>query len=479
MAQADDHDRRRWGRWFLIVLMCLLILLVGGHILWSTLAGRTLDRQAAIYHKAGEPIELEDLAPAAVPDADNIAIALRSAARIDETTPAWKSFESLSPQTPLTDNEVAAIRAVVGENGPAFADVDAAMNRQGIDWQISLKSPALMTLLPDLGPQRKLARLMIARAMLRHRDGDDAGALQDVARARFIAQAVDRQPILISHLVAMGIDNMSNDAIQRMAPALRIGNSAHEVPSEEVSKWIALLLDDEPARQGLRRALLGERALELDTARCLADGRLNFNQVMGMSAGGLGVRPAWPGTVAGIIARPIACGDGLIMIRQTTAIMKAADAAPNWPAFEKAAPPDIPPQVAASPKWHMVASLLMPSMKRAVETAYRAQTEAHLAAAALAARQYQLHHGGALPAKMDDLSAYLPRRASDPMSPGALLRTSVGADGPVIYSVGENGADDGGSEAKKHAALDPWVGLDVVVHLTPTTRPAQDDEQGK
>jgi len=72
---------------------------------------------------------------------------------------------------PLREKEIAAIRAVVEANAASFAAVDSAMTRKGVDWQVIVKSPAISVLLPDLGEQRPLGRLVAHRALLNAQAG--------------------------------------------------------------------------------------------------------------------------------------------------------------------------------------------------------------------------------------------------------------------------------------------------------------------
>src|SRR4051794_20527508 len=106
----DYHGPRRWPWVLLALAVALLLVIVGGHWIWSAGSARRLKAQIAIYKAAGEPIELEDFAIVGVSDAENAAIDLRKAARsIDKTTKASDEFDRLEPALPLTPKEIAAI----------------------------------------------------------------------------------------------------------------------------------------------------------------------------------------------------------------------------------------------------------------------------------------------------------------------------------------------------------------------------------
>ena len=83
------------------------------------------------------------------------------------------------------------------------------MPRKGVDWKIGYRSPVIQILLPDLNPQRQLARLMVDRARLNYQRGDHAAAIRDLQRAACIGRAVSHQPMVVSHLVSVGINSLT------------------------------------------------------------------------------------------------------------------------------------------------------------------------------------------------------------------------------------------------------------------------------
>ena len=89
---------------------------------------------------------------------------------------------------------------------------------------------------------------------------------------------------------------------------------------------------------------------------------------------------------------------------------------------------------------------VMPSLGRAVHTTYEHRARCRCARAALAIDRHRMHHG-ALP---DSLGAIVPeflaKVPADPFT-GGPVRYVAREDGFSVYSVGENGADDGGTEA--------------------------------
>ena len=93
---------------------------------------------------------------------------------------------------------------------------------------------------------------------------------------------------------------------------------------------------------------------------------------------------------------------------------------------------------------------LLPS-SRTIELEMRARTERRLAAVSVAAQLYRADHSGEWPQTLDALvPRYLPAVPIDPLAgAGQPLQYLLAGDRPVVYSVGDNGADDTRGDPKK------------------------------
>jgi hypothetical protein len=133
---------------------------------------------------------------------------------------------------------------------------------------------------------------------------------------------------------------------------------------------------------------------------------------------------------------------------------------------------------------HVYSTMIMPSFGRLVITHFRGLMDRRAAALLLAIRLYEVDHG-APPAKLDLLVPdYLPALPIDPFAPdGHVMRYIATPGAEAVYSVGENGRDDGGSMQPLRSIQgrppDPWEMLDAVFLLNPApplppaTEPAQ------
>jgi hypothetical protein len=280
-------------------------------------------------------------------------------------------------------------------------------------------------------------------AVLAHHRGDDAEALRRVGQMLLVGRALDHQPFLTHHLTATACDAVSTMTVADVAPDLEV-STAGGATEAQVRALIHQLLDERPINEGQRRAWVGERVMQLE-----------FPQHVYVGGGGAGSvafggsRLNVPGL--GFFMKPMIYDNARAMSRYTTATMKAMASSPDLASF-RANLGDPAPEIARSPTRYAFASVLVPSLNRAPQAHYRTLAWRRLAATCLAARLYALDHQGALPESLDGLvPAYLPSVPRDPMAGGgAEVRYVNGrADPrrPRVYSVGDDGRDDGGVEA--------------------------------
>ncbi|MBE0545150.1 MAG: hypothetical protein IH623_27750 [Verrucomicrobia bacterium] len=113
---------------------------------------------------------------------------------------------------------------------------------------------------------------------------------------------------------------------------------------------------------------------------------------------------------------------------------------------------------------HPISGLLLPNYARAFRTVVRHDTQRRLTITAIALKRYHLQHRG-FPAELNELvPAFLTAVPNDLMS-GQSLRYRRNPDGTfTLYSVGEDGKDDGGDPTPPSPAkiFDLWSGRDAV-----------------
>jgi hypothetical protein len=130
-------------------------------------------------------------------------------------------------------------------------------------------------------------------------------------------------------------------------------------------------------------------------------------------------------------------------LRYMTRLVEAA----RLPAHQQAAAEDVLEQEDRSKQGEEpLRFFLTPSFRQMGEPSRAALTAARALHALVGSERYRLKHGG-WPKRLDDLvPAFLPKVPLDPQD-GKPMRYRKWADGVVVYSVGEDRADDGGDVA--------------------------------
>ena len=477
---SSSHKRGRKFLWILGALLTFVALIAVGHFAWSRYERRQLLADIRQLQQAGEPILPEDFNASSGEIAGNPVPEWRAAAAAVNTTLVRDWLDPMrraEVQLPLTPREAAALAKVVQGNQPVLLHTRAAAGMTGKpDWQLHFPSPAYGLLLPDLGQQRTVAEILCAAALEAHQRGDDAAAVEFVCQLLALQRAVFCQPVMVGHLVALGIGSLDDDTIQQIAPDLRIGtfsdSASRPARPDQIRLLIHELLDETAQRDGQKYALRTQRMCQVDAATEVAEGKISLAAVTQFRPGG-----APTNGVGGYFLSPLLYADGRIVLRQTTKAIDAA-LAPDWPSSQVKLQSLID-HSRLNGSQHFLASMLLPSFDRMIQQDFRLMADHRLCAIQLAARWYAIDHDGRQPPSLDDLAPrYLATIPLDPMTQGSRLHYRPGPD-PIIYSAGTNGIDDGGSEQP----IDPsrstdnrWERKDVVTHLLRQPRTDNVDE---
>lgn len=451
--------------------MLVIVVLVASYYIWGWANAAAFRRDVAALASRGEPTTVADLRPAAVPAEQNGYVQIREALGLAPKSDSRDdpfAHAGGEPKLPLFDDERAALQKAVDPLRPALAALRPAADKPAVVADhVRFESPALSILLPDLSGLRNLARAAQRAALIDFDGGRHDAALEDLRAIEPLARGAGSHVSLVGMLVATGCRGLEADTIMQMAPTLRVGASPGDASPQQVRQAIARLLDDSAARRDLIMGMKSERVFQVDTMQCLADGRLEYD-ALAMASGKASQGGSWLLRVA---ARPLLWSNARFCLEQTGRIIDAVDA-PDWPSADARLTPlqrEIESAV-VSPRL-VFARLLMPSLSRAVMTHHRGVADRRMAATALAVRLYQADHGGRAPATLADLvPAYLPAVPPDPMSRGRPLNYRADGDTPAVWSVGEDGKDDGGSREptegrKPSLPTDRWQARDAVVPL--------------
>ena len=481
MSEDANKPKRKisWGRITGLGLLAMLLAALLAHAIWTIHQSHLLDAKIALIQSRHEPILPSDFAAPDVDPNNDAVTAVRNAAaaiKLDDATS--RSFSDLELELPLTPQEKQTIESALAQSQASLDALVAAQGKPIHDWGIDATNASADQLvnvfLPDLKQFRMLARLLRASALIEHEQKNDRLAIQRISQIISVADVVDRYPALVGHLLAIGCRTIAADTGVQIAPDLNIGGGERDASIAEVRRTIGLLLDDTPSRDGYRRGFSGERMFELAMARSFCDGPPQQAGTPTVTAPNSN-RSA----ITQYAIRPIVYRNADLMLDYTSAAVQLGDK-PNWPAAQAGLPPPIPFSYL-----NAIARLFTPALDRAIEAHFRGLTDQHLAATSLALRWYAIDQGGKFPAKLDELvPAYLAAVPVDPMAANdhPILFRGEG-DARIIYSVGTNGTDDGGSESplphprRFSGKLDEWSMLDRVVHLTRQPRSDSSDHQ--
>jgi len=110
--------------------------------------------------------------------------------------------------------------------------------------------------------------------------------------------------------------------------------------------------------------------------------------------------------------------------------------------------------------WRLISRMVFPSITTVVAREARAVAVTRVAATALAVERYRLANGSLPTALAELVPAFLAEVPSDPFT-GASLQYRLCEPGFVVYSVGEDQHDDGGTERGSRGSL-YQPGTDIV-----------------
>lgn len=454
------RKRRRTLKWISRIVSLLAVGLIVAHWFWGRSSTRALKAQIHTYQIAGEPIDPADLNDPPIPDPDNAAIDLRKAGQsLDTSAREWLIFSRLDLKLPLSAKQLEAIDNVLDQNHAALESIQAMANKPAANWQTKFSSPLLDVKYEEPLHVLDLSTLLRAAALYAHQQGAEAESLRRIKEMLALARVVDRDRKLSAHLTAASIATLAAKTAAEISPDLNVPSPSLAL----LNDLIAQFLDDGPLRQGQIRALELTRAMFWDTSRQVASGRADLlSRAQGSRIAG--------GRVGCYALRPMIMDDGLWLVQYMSKMIAAAKFSADWPEFCQNLPP-IPRELVQNPRAHLMARSLLPDFSQYLLGQYRAMTECRIAAVALAAGAYAQNHRGAMPASLTELTpTYLPYVPFDPMAGGGKpLHWAGTAEQRIIYSAGDDGVDDGGSEVSPAPAYGaptgPWDRRDFVIRL--------------
>jgi hypothetical protein len=437
-AQTRPNPPRLW--WLKHLSLAGLFLIVALAALrwwWGHEAQRRMDAMIAAAHAKGEPILPEDFDFPPVPDAENAAIPLKQAeAGINPRGKEWAFADGLSEiKPPLSQADVTHIQAAMQIHSSELQLVRSARGRTKVDWGFRFSRSEdywFSRAVVDFGPEQRLAALLYWSALAEQAAGHDSQSIEYTRDLLFLARVdAKRAPFLLGALVNQGIQAVGIQSARQQAIDLKLSDSPSPATEEQVRVLIAELLDDSWFAEMESRAFLGQRAFALARPAVDAQAQLPLKPLANLSL------PVYQLSEADVAYQ----------------LSRAAEAAlePSYPSALSKLPPQSSERSGSGLEYLSKGGdtpLEAPEIRRPVEKQFWAVTERRAAAVMLALRLYCDKHQGRLPATLGDLVPdYLKALPADPFAAdGRSFGYLPMRQPPAIYSVGENGKDEGGSE---------------------------------
>jgi hypothetical protein len=444
-AQRVRCGRRR----LVVVLACLAGLVITplcGFFYLSITKQRELEAVIAEIERDDPRWQFEDVLAdrPRIPDSDNPAIVVASVAAMgvayfDLGRQYDRLFEGeMDMVHQLNGPQIEAIRPALEKHPEALKLARSLKDFTGEGrYAIRWTPPYVYSNLDPLQRSRGVGYFLQNDAMLRAHDEDADGAMESCRAILVTARAVGDEPCLIAALIRTAEGMLAINALERV-----LGQTE---PSAAQLVAMQHLLEREVEAPVLYWAMRGERG----SLNGMIDGVENGSvKLSALSSTPNGAMKNFIMDHAPIMVTH-GRADALRLVNQAVAatrlpVEKQQEA---FAQIERAVPTS-----------SAIAMLLVPALGKIAEAYRRHQSHLRCAAAALAAERYRLQHHR-WPASLDTLvkDGFLAAVSVDAFD-GAPMRLSAGADGIVIYSVGVDGIDNGGTISRQRPR-DPGVDL--------------------
>ena len=337
-----------------------------------------------------------------------------SEGRVDDTTgvTTWESGELQA--------YVDEVSSVLSKLGDATAYQDAHF---ATDFSMGYGMP--LTHLPELRALAQLAGLASESALL---DGDYSRATSWQARVLQIGSFLEREPILISQLVRLRINEIGTKKLERMLSVSSL--------SEAQLSLLCRAYTDAEYPEGLRLAFVGERCMSTGMVHGMYSPGSEVTDERVLTARADVLAEAGDRALVFLKWQELRCYsffDSLIPIGE-----------PDWPGIASSTPPSTSGLI---DRYSFVDTLLQP-LHRARLAFVKDAALLRLAQSAIAVERYRLAKGRLPVALSDCVPVYLDAVPDDPFD-GQPIRFRLAERGYLVYSVSIDLDDDSGMPSEK------------------------------
>ena len=298
-------------------------------------------------------------------------------------------------------------------------------------------SKGFEALMPDLSNIREGAKLLKLEAVLHAENAEAQSAARSITSTFGLARSLSKEPILVSQLVRIACQGLAASTLEHAV-------NRTEFTDEQLINLGQTLADAED-HSAMTRAFAGERCVG---ASIFKKPSAQILQVVNGGSSQLSVLAFTGYKFAGL-----ADMDAIVYLDFMDDYIKAMELAPQQRQERGQA---IENRFEGTSRIHVILRMIMPALSRVTTIDIRGMAQLRTARTALAIERYRLATGR-LPRTLAELiPAYLKTIPEDPFN-GQDLQYRKRDVGFVVYSVGEDGNDDGGKERsrKKRRSEEP------------------------
>jgi len=425
----------------LTLVVLAFLLLLGGFIAWN-LATPEEDARVLAIRQKGYPTSPRELDAwyTHVPDSQNAAVILLKAfsqpgLADTSSTLAFIGDKSWVPTRGhvLNDEAKAELTAVLATNQALLDQLHSAIALTNSRYPVDLKQ-GFQSLVPHLAKVKASIQLLTSEALLDASSGDTERALAALRAAGTVADSLAEEPLLISQLVRIA----GWGIITRRCELILNGAT---ISDDQLAELQSLFRDAERSN-AMARGLGGERATGLSAFM----GSRNPQNIFGSAI----LPPTLKNRMLTSLYFGLLKSTGILQKDKAfyLDVMAAYIAAAEAPFPQRLTLAQQANAAALSPpnKLLIFSRMLLPALGRAIQRDGENTARIRTTQTAIAIERFRRAHNGNLPGDLNELvPSYLPSLRLDPFD-GQPLRFKRLTSGYVVYSVGSDLRDDGGSE---------------------------------
>ena len=279
-------------------------------------------------------------------------------------------------------------------------------------------------LMPYLNQLKKGARLLNLEAVLHAENAESQLAADSVISSFGIARSLAKEPMLVSQLVRIACQALAVSALERIV-------NRTELVDDQLAEIAEHICNAEDP-SAMSRAYVGARCTALSV----------FKKPTSLSAAVLGTDVPPVPVLELYKALGLADMDAVAYIDHMDGYRKTTQLPPH---LRQKAADAVDANIGEVCRIRILLRIIMPALGRVTTVDLRNMAQLRTARAALAIQRYRLAEGKLPGALADLVPTYLDAVPKDPFD-GNDLRYKKLETGFVVYSIGEDGSDDGGKE---------------------------------